>query len=69
MDQCEGTEKHEHFSLYTGTYIEHQHPHDCRSLEFNKLHHHAPEDHHMFTEDELAHQERDTGRRLLSDAK
>jgi len=68
MNQCAGNEVHEHFSLITGTFIEHQHEHDKSDKNFNTLHHHAPVDHHIFTEDELAHNERDTGRRLTANA-
>lgn len=65
LKPCIGTEIHKHYSLATGTYIEHQHEHDCRSIDFNRLHHHAPENHHNFTDEELANNERDTGQCLL----
>jgi hypothetical protein len=65
MSQCEGDEVHEHFSLETGTFIEHKHKHDCRSIDFNNLHHHPPEDHHLCTEEELHNEERDTGRKIF----
>lgn len=64
-DMCMGTEPHEHFSLLTETYVEHQHDHDPCDHDYNKLHHHPPVDHHICTEDELVHNERDTGRRLV----
>ena len=62
--ECDGNEPHEHFSIYTGTYIEHKHEHDKRDSDFNTLHHHAPVDHHNFTLEELHHEEKDTGKGL-----
>jgi hypothetical protein len=64
MEKCSGDELHEHYSLNTQTYIAHRHIHDMRSVAFNNLHHHAPEDHHIFTAEELANEEQDTGRKL-----
>lgn len=61
---CEGTELHRHFSLATQTFVEHQHPHDVCKHDYNRLHHHAPVDHHIFTLDELLNNERDTGERV-----
>lgn len=59
---CDGAELHEHFSLMTGTYIEHRHTHDPIGEDFNRLHHHPPVDHDICTEDELHNEERDTKR-------
>ncbi|MFY3742107.1 MAG: hypothetical protein HMLIMOIP_002571 [Candidatus Nitrosomirales archaeon] len=66
---CDGNELHEHFNLATGTFIEHKHMHDRRSIDFNNLHHHDPLDHHHFTQNELENEERDTGKRLDNDVK
>jgi hypothetical protein len=66
---CEGNELHEHFNPATGTFIEHKHMHDRRSIDFNNLHHHDPEDHYHFSQSELKNFERDTGRTLENNAK
>jgi hypothetical protein len=64
MSECTGNELHEHFSLDTHTYIEHEHLHDRQKEDYNNLHHHPPVDHHYCAEHELSHNERNTGRRL-----
>lgn len=61
---CDGNELHEHFSIDTQTYVEHEHEHDVCEHEYNRLHHHPPVDHHNQTNEELYNKHRDTGKKL-----
>jgi hypothetical protein len=64
MSECTGNELHEHFSDLTGTYIEHRHRHNHMEMDYTKRHHHASEEHHNYSADELEVDERDTGRKF-----
>lgn len=52
--KCDGEERHDHYSLNTGTIISHIHTHSDMKEDFNRLHHHAPLEHDLLSPEQLS---------------
>jgi hypothetical protein len=59
--KCDGTERHYHYRMSTGSYITHVHTHDVWPEHQNVLHHHPAIEHADFNLNELTGTVVDTG--------
>ena len=54
---CSGQERHWHFRLDDGAYVWHSHQHTARPGDFNRLHHHKPQEHDGMSLEDLRRDE------------
>lgn len=53
IPECTGEERHFHYDITAGQDVTHVHKHTVYMTDFNRLHHHHPDNHKPFTDEFL----------------